>query len=158
MSLQPLDAPPGVFYLQSLSKPVSNCWYEPRPVGHNSLNKTVRNLCDKIGATGYFTNHSLRRTCATRLFRSGVGEQEIMAVTGHRSKDGVRVYKKMSEDQEKELSQILQSSKKPKIEKEMAVVDKVAKEKENLPPVADSSGSSFNFSGCTVTIVINSML
>ena len=158
MSLRPFDAPPGVLYLQPLSKPKPDCWYQSRPVGHNALNKTVKSLCDKIGATGHFTNHSLRRTCATRLYNSGVGEQEIMAITGHRSKDGVRLYKKMSEDQEKELSEILQSSaKKAKCEKELEDVHVELENKENICPLSrkDSSGSSFSFNGCSVTINYN---
>ena len=40
-----------------------------------------------------------------------------MAITGHRSKDGVRaVYKEISEEQEKHLSDIIQSTKKPKLD------------------------------------------
>ena len=46
---------------------------------------------------GTFTNHSLRRTAATRMFNNGASEQEIMSVTGHRTVDGVRNYKVISE-------------------------------------------------------------
>ena len=114
MSLRPVDSPSDVLYLQPLRNPLSDCWYQPRAVGHNTLNQTVRRLCDKVGATSYYTNHSLQRTCATRLYNSGVGEQEIMAITGYHSKDGVRAYKEISEEQEIELSEILQSFKKSK--------------------------------------------
>jgi site-specific recombinase XerD len=61
-------------------------------------------LRDEVGATGNFTNHSLRQTCATRLFQNGVDEQQIMSIIGHLSRDAVRVYKEMSHDQEKQLS------------------------------------------------------
>ena len=74
--------------------------YKASPNGHNSLSATVKKLTTLIGETGYFTNHSLRRTCATRLFQKRVDEQRNMAITGHRSKDGVRTYEKISRTQE----------------------------------------------------------
>ena len=46
----------------------------------------------QAGSSGYFTNHSLRVSAATRLFESNVDEQLIMDRTGHSSK-GVRAYK-----------------------------------------------------------------
>ena len=49
----------------------------------------MKRLCESAGITGYKTNHSLRVTAATRLFRRGVDEQVIMNVTGHRSVDGI---------------------------------------------------------------------
>ena len=63
----------------------------PRVLSYHSA--TVRKLTACIGEDGYFTNHSLRRTCATRLYENGLDKQRIMAFTGHRSKDGVRTYK-----------------------------------------------------------------
>ena len=53
------------------------------------------------------SNHSLRVTAATRLFQSGTDEQLIMDRTGHRSIDGIRAYKRISQDQEKEVSSVL---------------------------------------------------
>jgi len=41
----------------------------------------------------HFTDHSLRRSCATRLYDGGVPEQLIHETTRHRSFDGVRAYK-----------------------------------------------------------------
>ena len=72
-----------------------------------------------MGADVYYTNHSLRCTCATRLFQSGRDEQEIMAITGHRSTDGVRVYKEISHEQEYQLSKIIAAA--PKTPKKAKV-------------------------------------
>ena len=58
-------------------------------MGHNSLGATVKRLIDKVGVSGFYTNHSLRRTCATRLYRQGADDQQIMSVTGHRSIEGL---------------------------------------------------------------------
>ena len=110
MSLRPANAPPDVFYLLPLRKTLPDCWYQPRPVGHNPLSHTVQKLCTEIGVEGYYTNHSLRRTCATRLYQKGADEQQIMSITGHRSSTAVGSYKNVSHHQQEELSRMLQSS------------------------------------------------
>ena len=74
------------------------------------------------GIQGHQTNHSLRVTTATRLFHAGVDEQLIMKCTGHRSLDGVRLYKRVSNEQDREISEMLNNAenapvKKPKMEK-----------------------------------------
>jgi len=86
----------NIFYLTPINS-TKSVWYKNVPIGHNTLGKTVQRLCEKGGITGYKTNHSLRATCATRLFDKGVDEQLIMARTGHRSAMGVRSYKRVSE-------------------------------------------------------------
>lgn len=135
------------------------------PVGHNTLSKTVKRLCASAGISGFKTNHSLRVTNATRLFQSGVDEQLIMTRTGHRSIEGVRTYKRVSDEQKQALSEVLNSAtngvgqesyapdtKKPRIEFEKSVGVSVASgravcsSQTMLPPM--------HFSGCT-QITIN---
>ncbi len=78
------------------------------PVGHNTLQLTVPRLCSSAGIEGYKTNHSLRVTAATRLYQAGVDEQLIMKRTGHRSIEGIRLYKRVSDIQEQAVSAIIQ--------------------------------------------------
>ena len=94
-------------YLTPLKIRKGTVWYSNVPIGHNTLSKTVHRLCKSANIKGFKTNHSLRVTTATRLFQSGIDEQLIMDRTGHRSLDGIRAYKRVSEDQEKEVSSIL---------------------------------------------------
>ena len=61
----------------------------------------------KAGITGNFTNHSLRAYGATTLFQSGVSEKLIQQWTGHRSTDALRQYKRTSESQLVEISNIM---------------------------------------------------
>uniref|UniRef100_A0A1X7UEF4 Tyr recombinase domain-containing protein n=1 Tax=Amphimedon queenslandica TaxID=400682 RepID=A0A1X7UEF4_AMPQE len=57
-------------------------------------------LLQQLGNRWLQTNHSFRGvTAATRLFQAGVDEQLIMKRTGHRSTDGVRIYKHISDQQ-----------------------------------------------------------
>lgn len=64
-------------------------------------------LCKEAGFVGRYTNHSLRATAATRLFVAGVDEQLIAEKTGHRS-TAIRGYKRTSEAQQREVSDIVQ--------------------------------------------------
>ena len=94
-------------YLRPLKKPKDSIWFSKLSIGHNTLSNTVARVCKAGGINGYKTNHSLRVTTATRLFQRGVDEQLIMSRTGHRSIEGVRTYKRVSEEQTKGLSYVL---------------------------------------------------
>ena len=119
-SLCPPDAPEGAFYLQPAHKPTPTCWFSRKPLGHNTLAKTVSRMCSSAGIEGYKTNHSLRATSTSRLYHSGVDEQLVMERTGHKSTDGVRSYKRTSESQREALSDIL-NRKKPRVEEPSTV-------------------------------------
>ena len=67
-------------------------------------------LCKAGGILGYKTNHSLQVTTVTRLFQSGIDEQLIMSRTGHRSIDGIRKYKRISNEQKEATSEVLNSA------------------------------------------------
>ena len=95
--LCPDDPVANSFYLQPSRTPTDTCWYTRQPLGHSMLGGTVARLCKQTGIEGYETNHSLRATAITSLFESGVDKQQIMERTGHRSLEGVRSYKRMSD-------------------------------------------------------------
>ncbi|XP_070568245.1 zinc finger MYM-type protein 2-like [Ptychodera flava] len=105
--LCPSDRPQDVNYLQPAKKITADCWYSTMPVGRNTLMKTVARLCENAGIEGYYTNHSLRATAATRLFADGMDEQLIAEKTGHRS-SAIRSYKRTSIEQQFKVSKVLQ--------------------------------------------------
>ena len=109
-SLCPKDLKENAFYLQPLKKPKKDCWFSVKPVGHNTLDTMVKQMCDAANIKGFKTNHSLRATTTTRLYQAGVDEQLIMERTGHRSLDGVRSYKRTSDQQREVLSDIVNLS------------------------------------------------
>lgn len=59
-------------------------WYEEAPVGKNSLSLMVREMWAGAGI-GSKTNHSLRASGASAMFRANVPEKIIQKTTGHRS-------------------------------------------------------------------------
>jgi len=71
----------------------------------------VRHLCKEARLDGYFTNHSLKVTTATRLFEAGVDEQLIILRTGHSTTSGVRSHKSVGEKQKSITSDMLNGSK-----------------------------------------------
>ena len=154
-SLCPPDPPPGAFYLTPLKKPKPNCWYSTVPIGRNKLSKAVADMCKECGIDGYKTNHSLRATAATRLYESGIDEQLVMGRTGHRSIEGVRSYKRSTNKQKENVSDIL--SKKQCREIELAVKDGIACVPPCVPPATEAqgpsyiskSGAAYYFSSCT---------
>ena len=107
LSLCPSDAPADAFYLQPSRTPTETCWFSRRPLGYHPLSTTVARICKAAGIEGYKTNHSLRATSTTRLYQSGADEQLVMERSGHRSVEGVRNYKRTSDEQRRALSDIL---------------------------------------------------
>ena len=94
------------FYLRALDKPNPAQWYADQLVGRNSLTKVVKNMLKNCNLDGYFTNHSLRRTCATRLFQAGVDTKLVKEVTGHTS-DAINKYQLTSNVQKEQVSTIV---------------------------------------------------
>ena len=112
LNLLPLTGVKPNLYLQSLKWPRPNIWYNTVPVGINSIRKVVGSLLKDVGLDGYFTNHSLRRTCATRLFQAGEDVKLIKEVTGHIS-DAVTKYQETSDAQRMHVSSVIQGDVKP---------------------------------------------
>ncbi len=98
VSLLPDKSNSNALYKYSLlkGKMTGHTWYADKPLGVNTITKTVKNLMAEIGKFGHFTNHSLRVSAATRMYSEGVDEQVLKERTGHRS-DAVRSYKKTPE-------------------------------------------------------------
>ena len=76
-SLCPSTRPDDAFYLRPLKNYTATVWYESNAVGKNTLSETVSRLCKAAGFSGFFSNHSLRATAATRLFNVDI-EQLIV--------------------------------------------------------------------------------
>ena len=119
----PNEVSDNAFYL-----PNGEIWYYRKAAGRETLGNVVKKIMKKAQFDGHYTNHSLRRSCATQLSDGGVPEQLIQETTGHRSSDSVRAYKCTSlalKREAREASEILQGSLSKK-----AVID-VEKKDEN---------------------------
>ncbi|XP_038068807.1 zinc finger MYM-type protein 2-like isoform X3 [Patiria miniata] len=103
----PEDQRPDAFYLRPLAQPRGQVWYAAQPLGRHKLAQVVAEVCRQGGLAGYRTNHSLRASAASRLYRENVDEQLICEVTGHRS-NTVRNYKRTSENLKRKINSVIQ--------------------------------------------------
>ena len=107
----PLDTSDNsAFYLRPLPKPKGNIWSYKKAAGRETLGKVVKKVMSKSGYGGHFANHSLRQSCATKLYDNGEPEQVIQETTGHRSVEGVRAYRRTSSAMKRKKSAILNQS------------------------------------------------
>ena len=97
-------------YLSCKKYPTPATWYCDQPYGVNKIKATVKEICKEAGIEGHFTNHSLRATCATRMYDKNVPEQIIKEMTGPRS-ECIRVYKRTSETLQEAASKVVSGEK-----------------------------------------------
>ena len=96
--------------MRAKRKPTDGEWYADVRVGINTITKVVKNMCSKAGLEGFYSNHSLRATAATRMYAAYLPEQLICEKTGHRS-EAVRSYKRTSSIQNVSASDAVQGVK-----------------------------------------------
>ena len=69
----------------------------------------VKEMCGEAGI-GKKTNHSLRASGASAMFRANVPEKIIQRTTGHRSIEALRTYEQVSTEQQKAVSKVLMTN------------------------------------------------
>ena len=98
------------FYLKPLQKtPVDprQPWFEPSPIGKNTLAKYVQCMCKEAGISEKKTNHSLRATGTSAMFSAAVPEKLIKGITGHKSTEALQVYERPTVQQQQAVSRVL---------------------------------------------------
>ena len=95
-------------YLRPKKNFLLSIWFCDQPYGFNKIKITVREVCKVAELEGKYTNHSLRATCASRMFQKNVPKQVIKEFTGHKS-DCVHLYKLTSDHIHETASKTLSS-------------------------------------------------
>ena len=85
-------------------------WFNPNPIGKNTLQNYLSNMCIEAGIQEKKTNHSLRATGATAMFAAQVPEKMIKDVTGHKSSKALSLYEQPTVAQKQALSKVLPGS------------------------------------------------
>jgi hypothetical protein len=92
------------FYL----KAKANGGFSRQVIGQHTLEKILPRMMKEASVPGNFTLHSLRATCATRLYARGFDEQLIQERTGHASTSALREYKRTDDSLQQAVSHGLQ--------------------------------------------------
>ena len=167
LSLLPKKGSKPNLYLHSMKRPTPHCWYNTCPLGINKVRSAVSQMLKDAGLNGFFMNHSLCRTAATRLFRAGKEVKLVKEITGHVS-NAVEKYEITSDQQQMELSSIIQGEVNDvKSVKDVKVVEKQeengpkdvnavrSNSSENIANVIESAVTSAGGQRCHLTIHVD---
>ncbi|XP_068912445.1 uncharacterized protein [Tenebrio molitor] len=83
-------------------------WFKNCPAGINELGKWLKDSAQKAGLDTKrlkITNHSARSSAVTMLASSGIGEQELIKITGHSSGASIKPYLQLNEEHHSRLIQ-----------------------------------------------------
>ena len=97
------------FYLKPLPfTPTGVCpWFWNSPLGTKKIETMVKDMMEEAKIPGNFTNHSLRATGTTTLFDAGVPEALVQKRSGRKSSKALRVYERVTPEQNLAVSKIL---------------------------------------------------
>ena len=76
-----------------------NTWYSTQHYGHNTLEKFMRKLSEKLNLSEIYTNHCIHVTGVTNLNRSHFTVKQIMSISGHKFLDSLAIYQKEANDE-----------------------------------------------------------
>ena len=120
--------------------------FEKVPVGINSLNKILPEMCDAADFKRK-TAHSLRVTCVSSLFNPGIKEKLIRERSGHRS-NALLQYEKPTEENVSKVSKILG----PASVVSTTTCSTTEKRDESLTDVVFQKGK---FKNCTINVTVS---
>ena len=124
--------------------------FEKVPVGINSLNKILPEMCESAGFKRK-TAHSLRVTCVSSLFNAGVDEKLIRERSGHRS-NVLFQYEKPTEENVSKVSNILGPS--TSVVSTCTTIEKREEQDESIA-LKDVVFQKGNFNNCTINVTVS---
>ena len=109
IEMNQLEAP---FYLavKHQRKATDALWCKKSPLGKNEIGKLLTKAAQNAGLPGRVTNHSVRKTCISRLLDSDVPENYVAQLSGHRNLKSLDLYKSASIQHQRRMSLALSRS------------------------------------------------
>ena len=107
-----MNQPEAPFYLavKHQRKATDAVWYKKSPLGKNEIGKLLTKAAQNAGLPGRVTNHSVRKTCISRLLDSDVPENYVAQPSGHRNLKSLDSYKSASIQHQRRMSLALSRS------------------------------------------------
>ena len=137
----------GPVYHSVIDKPQTSVWYKKMPVGKNTINNIMKTMKENsplkdVCPDKKLTNHSARKTVVKRLKSSGIPKCEIKNITGHSSEQGLDDYDSGDENEQRNMSNIIDST------------TNARQVLQPLSSVQTAPSQVYNFSHCNVTLNI----
>ena len=88
-------------------KPSSQIWYSNAALGKNLIGKFLVTAAKTAGLPGNISNHSVRKTCISRLMDAEVPVNYVAQLSGHKNLKSLDAYKAASTVHQRKMSNIL---------------------------------------------------
>lgn len=124
-------------------KEVSSGWFKNMPQGKNEIAKWTKQGAENIGLDvkrKKITNHSNRAAAVTQLAKRGIGEQQLIKLTGHSAASSLKPYLQIDSEHHLKIVQQMRS------DDGEASTSKIS---ENPPPSMKKEDSSIAYNNCT---------
>lgn len=107
-----MKTPDSPFYLaiNHKRKPDNPIWYCKSPLGKNEIGKFLVKAAQHAGIQGNISNHSVRKTCISRLMEADVPANFVAQLSGHKNLKSLDSYKTASVVHQQRMSHILSRS------------------------------------------------
>ena len=104
-----MNQPESPFYLAVRQKRSSQdqLWYMRSPLGKNEIGKFLSTAAQNAGLHREgkrVSNHSVRKTCISRLLDADIPENFVAQLTGHKSTESLQSYKSASSNHQRRMS------------------------------------------------------
>ena len=104
--------PEAPFFLAINHKrnPKNSVGYQKSAMGKNEIGKFLSNAAKNAGIEGNITNHSVRKTCVSRLMDAVIPSNYVAQLSGHKNLKSLDSYKAASQVHQRKLSHALSRS------------------------------------------------
>ena len=82
-------------------------WYRRAPLGKNEIGKFLSKAATNAGIEGNITNHSVRKTCISRLMDADIPTNYVAQLSGHKNLKSLDSYKTASRVHQRKMSNVL---------------------------------------------------
>ena len=94
-------------------QPSSQIWYSKAALGKNKIGKFLSKAAKAAKLPGNITNHSVRKTCISRLMDADIPENFVAQLSGHKNLKSLESYKSASTAHQRKMSLVLSPSTPP---------------------------------------------
>lgn len=136
----------------------SSNWYKNSPVGINEIAKWAKIAAEETGLDvkkRKISNHSIRSTAVSTLAKAGVGEHQLMKITGHSNINSIKSYLQLDGEHHEEIVKKMRTN---IVTSSSELSDPIQGETSMLETLSKETGflhncSNVTFSNCTINFV-----